>query len=105
VGLTLDRFGFAYASMMTLKNTPLHRIKIDESLIAVITHDREAQTIVKTTVDLARSYGLQVAADGIETEDQSRWLRYHGCELGRGEYLAGRLAAQELFERLVEQNQ
>ena len=104
VSLTLAKFGSAYASMLTLRNTPVNRIKIDESLVAAITNDREAQAIVTTTIDLARSYGLQVAADGIETEDQWRWLRYHGCELGQGGFLSGRLPAQKVFELLVEQH-
>ena len=82
---------------------PIHRIKIDSSLIAVVTFEKEAQAIVKATIDLARSCGLQLAANGIENEAQWRWLRYHGCEVGQGEFLAGFLTAQEVFEKLVDQ--
>ena len=103
VCLTLDNFGFAYASMMTLKKTPVHRIKIDGSVIAVVTYEKEAQAIVKATIDLARSFGLEVAADGIENESQWRWLRFHGCELGQGAFLEGFLPGPQLFEKLVDQ--
>ena len=101
--LTLDNFGLAYASMMTLKKTPVHRIKIDGSLIAAVTYEKEAQAIVKATIDLARGCGLEVAADGIHNESQWRWLRFQGCELGQGAFLGGFMPGPQLFERLVDQ--
>ena len=103
VRLTLDKFGFAYASMMTLKKTPLHGIKIDGSLVAIVTYEKEAQAIVKSTIDLARSCGLEIAADGVDNEAQWRWLRYHGCEIGQGRFLADFMTGQEVFEKLVDQ--
>lgn len=84
VSLTLDHFGFAYASMMSLKKLPVSRIKIDSSMVAVVIHDPEIQAIVKATLDLARRSRLEVIADGIETEEQLRWLRFHGCHHGQG---------------------
>ena len=104
VSLTLDNFGSAYASMMTLKKTPVHRIKIDGSLVSLVTHEKEAQAIVKATIDLARSCGLEIGARGVDNHAQWQWLRYHGCEIGQGEFLAGLLSGQELFERLVDQH-
>ena len=104
VSLTLDNFGYAFASMMTLKKTPVNRLKIDGSLVAAVTYEKEAQAIVKTTIDLARNCGLEIAADGVDDEAQWRWLRYHGCEIGQGKFLAGFLSGQQLFERLVEQH-
>jgi diguanylate cyclase (GGDEF)-like protein/PAS domain S-box-containing protein len=103
VRLTLDKFGFAYASMMTLKKTPLHGIKIDGSLVAIVTYEKEAQSIVKATIDLARNCGLEIAADGVDNEAQWRWLRYHGCEIGQGRFLADLMTGQEVFEKLVDQ--
>ena len=94
VSLTLDHFGFAYASMMSLKKLPLSRIKVDGSLIAAVTHDPEAQAILKATLDLARRSRLEVIADGIENEEQLRWLRFHGCHYGQGGFLAPPSAAE-----------
>jgi diguanylate cyclase (GGDEF)-like protein/PAS domain S-box-containing protein len=94
VSLTLDHFGFAYASMMSLKKLPLSRIKIDGSLVAAVTRDPEVQAIVQATVDLARRSRLEVVADGIETEEQLRWLRFHGCHYGQGGFLAPLVAAE-----------
>jgi EAL domain-containing protein (putative c-di-GMP-specific phosphodiesterase class I) len=73
-------------------------------VIAVVTYEKEAQAIVKATIDLARSFGLEVAADGIENESQWRWLRNHGCELGQGAFLGDFLPGPQLFERLVDQH-
>ena len=103
VNLTLKDFGFEFASLMTLKKTPVHKIKLDSSLVALVANEKEAQAIVKTTIDLARNWGLGVAADGVDDEAQWRWLRYHGCEIGQGEFLAGFVSGRELFEKLVEQ--
>ncbi|TFG38621.1 MAG: EAL domain-containing protein [Candidatus Aminicenantes bacterium] len=104
VSLTLDNFGSAYASMMALKKTPVRRIKVDGSLVAAVHYEKEAQAIVKTTIDLARNCGLEFAADGVNNQAQWRWLRYHGCEIGQGEFLSGFLSGQALFERLVDQH-
>ena len=103
VSLTLEKFGFEYASMMTLRKMPVHRIKIDGSLVAVVSFEKEAQAIVKATIDLARSCGLEVSAEGIEDESQWRWLRYHGCEIGQGKFLTDFLSGQDVFEKLVDQ--
>ncbi|MDH3815873.1 MAG: GGDEF domain-containing phosphodiesterase, partial [Acidobacteriota bacterium] len=101
--LTLENFGLEYASMMAFRKMPVHRIKIDSSLVAVVSFEKEAQAIVKATIDLARSCGLEVSADGIEDESQWRWLRFHGCEIGQGRFLADFLTGQEVFEKLVNQ--
>ncbi len=103
VFLTLEEFGFEFASMMAFKRMPVHRIKIDGSVVAAVSYEKEAQAIVKATIDLARSCGLGVSAAGIEDESQWRWLRYHGCEIGQGRFLADYLTGQEFFERLVDQ--
>jgi len=88
---------------MAFRKMPVHRIKIDGSLVAVVSFEKEAQAIVKATIDLARSCGLEVSADGIENESQWRWLRFHGCEIGQGRFLADFLTGQEVFEKLVNQ--
>lgn len=87
VCLTLDNFGFAYASMRSLFILPLSRLKIDRALVASCSDDPRMQAIVKATIDLAHSCGYEVVANGIETEEQLRWLRLHGCDHGQGNFL------------------
>lgn len=103
VRLTLGNFGAAYASMVSLRTWPIDRVTIDRSLVAAAAFEPEASAIVKATIDLAQGCGVEVAADGVETEAQWRWLRYHGCEFGRGEYYGPPLTATELFEKMVGQ--
>ncbi len=102
VGLTLARYGFSHASMMLFKKTPVQRIKVDRSLISAVAHEKEAQAIVKATIDLARSGGLEMAAEGIENASQWRWLRFHGCELGQGDLLAEFMTGRQVFDMLVD---
>jgi diguanylate cyclase (GGDEF)-like protein/PAS domain S-box-containing protein len=97
VCLTLDNFGFAYASMMSLKKLPLSRIKIDRSLVAAISHDAQVEAIVKATIDLTRSCGYEVVADGIESEAQLQWLRLHGCDQGQGNHLGAPRQAEDFL--------
>ncbi|MCG6947828.1 MAG: EAL domain-containing protein [Acidobacteria bacterium] len=102
VGLTLAKYGFSHASMMSFRRTPVQRVKIDRSLIEAVVHEREAQAIVRAIIDLARSGGLEIAADGIENESQWRWLRYHGCEFGQGDLLAEFMTGRQVFDLLVD---
>jgi len=97
--LTLDNYGFAYASMMSLKKLPLSRLKIDRSLVSGVTRDQGIQAIVKATIDLAQSSGLEVVANGIETEEQLRWLRFHGCDHGQGNHLGPPLPGTDFLNR------
>ena len=104
VRLTLGSFGATYASMISLRKWPIHRVKIDRTLVAAAAFEPEANAIVRATIDLARGCGVEVAADGIETEAQWRWLRYHGCEFGQGEFFGPPLTATKLFDTMVGQS-
>jgi diguanylate cyclase (GGDEF)-like protein/PAS domain S-box-containing protein len=102
VGLTLARYGYSHASMMSLTKNPIQRIKIDGSLISAVAHEKDAQAIVGATIDLARSGGLEIAAEGVENASQLRWLRYHGCEFGQGDLLATFMTGRQVFDMLVD---
>ena len=104
IRLTLGNFGATYASMISLRKWPIHRVKIDRTLVAAAAFEPEASAIVRATIDLARGCGVEVAADGVETEAQWRWLRYHGCEFGQGEYYGPPLTATDLFDKMVGQS-
>ena len=77
----------------------LSRLKIDRSLVAGVTRDQGIQAIVKATIDLAQSSGLEVVANGIETEEQLRWLRFHGCDHGQGNHLGPPLPGTDFLNR------
>jgi EAL domain-containing protein (putative c-di-GMP-specific phosphodiesterase class I) len=97
VCLTLDNFGFAYASMKALTKLPLSRLKIDRLLVSEITDDPQTQAIVKATIDLSQSCGYEIVANGIETREQLQWLRLHGCDHGQGSFLGAPRRAEDFL--------
>jgi len=92
VSISLDDFGTGYSSLRHLRELPFDTLKIDRSFVRSMSDCDDALSIVKTIVQLAKSLGLAVTAEGIETEDQARDLQALGCERGQGYYL-GRPAA------------
>ncbi|NYD89023.1 putative bifunctional diguanylate cyclase/phosphodiesterase [Sphingomonas melonis] len=89
VGIAFDDFGTGYASLSMLKRYPLSRIKIDRSFIQDICHDHADATIVTTLASLAHGLGLEVIAEGVETEEQRAMILACGCNVVQG-YLYGK---------------
>jgi len=83
-GLHLDDFGTGYSSLAVLHEFQVDALKIDRSFVASMTVEDGADAIVRSTVALAHSLGLDVIAEGIENPIQLRRLRALGCELGQG---------------------
>lgn len=84
ISFALDDFGTGYSSMQYLKTLPLSTLKIDKVFIRDILDDQDDATIVKATIQLAHGLGLQVLAEGVETERQLDFLREHGCDQVQG---------------------
>jgi diguanylate cyclase (GGDEF)-like protein len=79
VALALDDFGTGYSSLSHLHQTPLSRIKIDRSFCSALPGNRNAEAIVAAVVQMARSIGLTIIAEGVETPEQLEHLRQAGC--------------------------
>jgi diguanylate cyclase (GGDEF)-like protein len=88
VQLSIDDFGTGYSSLSYLHRFPLNYLKIDRSFVNRMTIDND-NAIVKTISTLARNLGMEVIAEGIETEEQHQELKALGCEYGQG-YLFSR---------------
>jgi diguanylate cyclase (GGDEF)-like protein/PAS domain S-box-containing protein len=86
VNIALDDFGIGYSSLQHLSELPFDALKIDQSFVKSMNDSKHALMIVKTILQLAQNLGLEVIAEGIETEDQALTLRTLGCELGQGFY-------------------
>jgi diguanylate cyclase (GGDEF)-like protein/PAS domain S-box-containing protein len=100
VAVAFDDFGTGFASLSMLKTYPLTRIKIDRTFVTDIGIDPTDAVIVSATAALGAGLGLDVIAEGIETEGQRDLLQLAGCNSGQG-YLFGKPMPPEDFERCM----
>ena len=89
VRIAIDDFGTGYSSFSYLRRFPVDILKIDQSFVAGLENDAEADAIVHAIVDLGHTLGLEVVAEGVETEGQLGLLREMGCDFAQG-YLFAR---------------
>ena len=102
VRFSVDDFGTGYSSLAYLTRLPLHELKIDQSFVRNLGQRPTDDVIVQTIIGMARNLGLNVIAEGVETQAQKDFLARHGCHLYQG-YLLGRPMPVADLERLVPQ--
>jgi diguanylate cyclase (GGDEF)-like protein len=96
VRLSLDDFGTGYSSLSYLKRLPLDELKIDRSFVMNMLKDEDDAVIVRSTIDLGRNLGLEVVAEGVETQETWSQLRRLGCDVAQGYFLTRPVPADEL---------
>jgi diguanylate cyclase (GGDEF)-like protein/PAS domain S-box-containing protein len=89
VRISIDDFGVGYSSLSCLRLFPLNSLKIDRGFVQGVPKVKDNTAITHAIIGIAHSLGLTVVAEGVETEDQLRFLKDHGCEEAQG-YLLGR---------------
>jgi EAL domain-containing protein (putative c-di-GMP-specific phosphodiesterase class I) len=100
VRFSMDDFGTGYSSLSHLTNLPLDQLKIDQSFVFNMHAKPTDAVIVRTVIAMAQALGLEVIAEGVETEAQRAFLLENGCQLYQG-YLCGRPMTVTAFEALV----
>ena len=102
VQLSVDDFGTGYSSLAYLKRFPLDELKIDREFIRDAISDPDDAAIAVTIINLAHSLKLRVVAEGVESEGQLNFLRFHGCDEIQGFYFARPQPADECARMLAE---
>ncbi|WOH37539.1 EAL domain-containing protein [Thalassotalea fonticola] len=100
INLSLDDFGTGYSSLAYLKQFPLNTLKIDKAFVDDIETSEEGRNMVATIVTIAHNLGMDVVAEGVETESQLKYLKTVNCEQMQG-YLYSKPLAEEDFSRYL----
>jgi len=102
--IDLDDFGTGHASISSLRDLHVDRVKIDRSFIVDIHENENLQTFSNALIQLSKSLNIQVLAEGIEREEEVRWLAKHGCDYIQGYLVSKPLPERELLRMLMEQD-
>jgi EAL domain-containing protein (putative c-di-GMP-specific phosphodiesterase class I) len=100
IRLSIDDFGVLYASLSYLRKLPLNRLKLDRSFLHDL-EDEKTRVVVRAMIDLAHELGLEVTAEGVETEPQAQFLRECGCDRLQG-FLFERVLPRESAARWLQ---
>jgi len=104
LGLTLamDDFGTGFSSLSYLKNFPLDVLKIDQAFVRQLESDMSSQAIVGAIIALANGLGMEIVAEGVETETQLDYLKQHQCEIFQGFYFSRPVPGEDFIKLLID---
>ena len=104
VGISIDDFGVGYSSLAYLKRLPADALKIERSFVAGLGEDVEDTAIVRMVIELGRTFGIKVIAEGVESVEQVTLLKEMGCDTAQGFYFAPPLPPEEVPRSLAEEH-
>ena len=102
VGIAFDDFGTGFASLSALKDFPLTRLKIDRSFVSDVCSNPHSAAIVRGVITIGRSLGLDVIAEGIETDEQVSYLKASGCVSGQGYFFGKPMPTYDFIDMFGE---
>ena len=98
----LDDYGSGMSSLSTLESYEFDTIKLDLGFIRKIDQSPKAETIIRSTINMAHAFGADFIAEGVETEKQLAFLSDAGCDMIQGFYYAKPMPAEEFVKKLTE---
>jgi len=101
--LSIDDFGTGYSSLSALQQFPIGTLKIDQSFVRDASDDAGDATIVRTIIEMGRSLGMEVIAEGVESLRQLEFLRANNCHFGQGRLFGEPCTADDLLVLLGQQ--
>ncbi len=101
ISISIDDFGTGYTSLTMLKDLTVDEIKIDRSYISEVETDNRSKTIVNAIIAMTNSFGINLVAEGVETERQLNILQEMGCQQAQGYYLGRPMPVEKLIEHLT----
>ncbi len=101
VRIACDDFGTGYSSLATLRDLPFSTLKIDRSFVGAEENDVRAAVILENVVNLAHGLGMDVVAEGVETEEQMARLTALGCDMAQGWLIGQPVSARRVIEALT----
>jgi diguanylate cyclase (GGDEF)-like protein/PAS domain S-box-containing protein len=102
VHLAIDDFGTGYSSLSCLRHFPIETLKIDRNFVRHLSTDADDSAIVAAMIAMAHALKLSVVAEGVETEEQLKFLRAHDCDAVQGHLAGAAMPVEELRQRLRE---
>jgi len=103
IELSIDDFGTGYSSLSVLKNTPVHKLKIDRRFTQGLPHDSDDVAITEAILAVAQKLDLKVVAEGVEKPEQQEFLKAAACDVFQG-YLLGRPMAEAAMDEFLLQH-
>jgi len=98
IDIDIDDFGTGHASIVSLLRLSPHRLKIDREIVAPITESAAQRKLVQSIVDIGKSQGIEVCAEGVETVQHVEILRDLGCDILQGYFFSGPVSADSFVE-------
>ena len=100
VRIALDDYGVGYSNIHRLAKLPIHRVKVDKSIVEHVGDNKKYAGVFSSSVQLARALGAEVVAEGVETKDQLTEIQRYGCKYVQGYYYYKPMPAADCLEVL-----
>lgn len=105
LSISIDDFGTGYSSMAYISALPFNELKIDRQFVENVNQSHKRKTIAETTTKMAKGLGLEVVAEGINSDEDQRTMRTFGADIGQGYYYAKPMPLEQYLQWLAQEQQ